>query len=232
MKIALLIIVLTAIYISFNWRKYLHRIANTFIKTRHNQLLSMFKATSLKSNAIIFLGDSITEGANWQELLNNSYIINRGIGGDTTAGVLNRIDEVIRHRATKIFICIGTNDIAQGIGTSMILNNYMLILDALKDGSPNSELFVQSILPVNLAKNAVFGHNNKGILAVNKALEELCAKRQIKYINLHPHFLNDEGKLKAEYTNDGLHLLGNAYLHWIELIKNELQENETRSIHP
>ena len=225
MKYVLIIFFLILlVYLSFTWRKQLHRFANKFIHTRHQQLASMFEATPLRANAIIFLGDSITEGANWQELLNNPKVINRGIGGDTTSGVLNRIDEVIRHHAEKIFICIGTNDIGQDIATEKIMSNYALILDALKERSSKTEIFVQSILPVNIAKNAVFRHNNKGILAVNEQLEMLCSARHIKYIDLHTQFVNSEGKLKKAYTNDGLHLLGNAYLKWVEIIKDFVQK--------
>ena len=179
----------------------------------------MFNAMPSKSNSIIFLGDSITEGCKWNELFNDSNILNRGIGGDTTEGVLNRIDEVIRHTPKKLFIAIGTNDISRGFSTDKIIANYRAIINKVKLASPSTAIYVQSILPVCIKPFSVFSHNNKGILAVNSALEPLCKELGIPYLDVHSKFKDENGKLKSNLTNDGLHLLGDGYLIWKDLIE-------------
>ena len=60
---------------------------------------------------IVMLGDSLTEWGNWHELVPEYSILNRGISGDTSSGVLDRLQEVIERRPKVVFVMIGTNDI-------------------------------------------------------------------------------------------------------------------------
>ena len=80
---------------------------NNYIK-----LLNQFNSSPLKRGDIIFLGNSITaEGKNWSVRLNNPNIRNRGIGGDTTDGVLARTGEIVDSKPTAVFLLIGINDL-------------------------------------------------------------------------------------------------------------------------
>lgn len=74
-----------------------------------------------KKEKIVFLGDSLIDKGEWNELLSNEDIANRGINGDTTEGVLNRIDSVIALVPKKAFIMIGTNDVGRGESKDIIL---------------------------------------------------------------------------------------------------------------
>jgi lysophospholipase L1-like esterase len=179
----------------------------------------MFQTTPIKEGAIVFLGDSITEGGSWNEMFKDSDILNRGIGGDTTRGVLNRLDEVIRHQPSKLFLMIGTNDIGFGIDTETIAKNYKSILQTIIQDSPKTEIFVQSVLPVTLSATSFLPHNNAGVLKLNEGIKKICQKLRLRYIDLHPHFSDANGNLYSELTNDGLHLLGSGYLLWKELIE-------------
>ena len=171
----------------------------------------MFEVMPVKDSSIIFLGNSITEGANWAELFDNPNIINRGIAGDITEGVLNRMDEIIRHKPAKLFISIGTNDISRGISIGKILENYLSIIKKTKTSSPNTKIYIQSLLPVAVPPGSFYLHNNKGILEVNEELKEISKDLDITYLDLHVHFADKTGKLKSELTNDNLHLLGKGY---------------------
>ena len=192
------------------------------MQTMHTQRTTMFEALPVQDSAIIFLGNSITEGVHWGELFDHPKIINRGIGGDVTEGVLQRIDEIVRHRPSKLFIAIGTNDISQGLSTEAIISNYNEIIQNVLSASPNTKIYVQSLLPVG--EKVVFGHNNEGVIAVNDELKKMCTNLNLPYLDLHPHFANAEGNLKANLTNDNLHLLGNGYLLWKELIEHYVHE--------
>ena len=81
-------------------------------KNNYKKLLNQFNSDPLNSGEIIFLGNSITaEGKDWSTRLNNSIIRNRGIGGDTTDGVLARSGEIIDSNPTAVFLLIGINDL-------------------------------------------------------------------------------------------------------------------------
>jgi lysophospholipase L1-like esterase len=192
------------------------------IDVRHEQKLSMFNSSPVSNSAIVFLGNSITEGGNWSELFPDHLVLNRGIGGDVTAGVLKRLDEVVRHAPSKIFICIGTNDIARGVDQKTILLNYKNILETLKTKTPGTRIYVQSLFPVG--KGVITGHSNKKVQLLNTELKKLCAEMQITYINLYPNFTDESGYLNPKFTNDKLHLMGAGYLLWKDLIEAYVNE--------
>jgi len=214
-----IILICAIIFVAFKGNDYIKTVVKDYVANHYQQKASMFEEMENKSNPIVFLGDSIIEGANWNELFNNPNIVNRGISGDNTEGVLNRIEEIIRLQPSKLFIAIGTNDISQGVATEQILNNYRAIIETLQEKSPQTKIFVHSLLPVSLPSNSIYAHSNKGILQVNQELVKLCAEKGIEYLNIHPYFSDKEGNLKSEFTNDGLHLLGKGYLVWKERIQ-------------
>jgi lysophospholipase L1-like esterase len=217
-----LIVALLLVLIVYGRKIIKYIVFNKIIQVRHQQKLSMFSASPKVDQAIIFLGDSITEGGDWIEIFPNKNILNRGIGGDTTEGVLSRLDEIIRHQAHKIFICIGTNDLAVGKSTNNIIQNYQSILERLQKECRTTQIYVQAVLPVG--KNVLFGHKNEKIQPLNVALEDLCKGLQIPFINIHPHFADEMGYLNPAFTNDKLHLMGKAYLHWKEILEPYINE--------
>jgi lysophospholipase L1-like esterase len=190
----------------------------------YDQRRSFFEAMPTGKNEIILLGDSITNCANWDELFPNKKIVNRGISGDITLGVLNRMDEIVKRKPNKIFILIGINDISLGIEKKIILANYKGIISKIKKDSPKTTVYIQSILPTNDAFDTFKKHQGKMeiIKAVNSDLEELAKENNVIFLNIFPEFLNEQGKLSKQYTNDGLHLLGDGYLHWASLLKKHI----------
>ncbi len=218
------IIIIPIVYLAFTWRKHLRKAIDGILLQHHEQKLSMFEAMPVRDNSIIMLGNSIIEGGNWSELFGNEQIINRGISADITQGVIERMDEIVKHKAAKLFLAIGTNDISRFIPTDTIVANYKIILQRMKSDSPNTKIYIQSLLPVALKSGDMYSHNNEGILALNKELVKLCEENELTYIDLNPHFANAEGKLKAEFTNDKLHLLGPGYLLWKKLIQSYIDE--------
>ncbi len=219
-----LLFIAVVVYLGFNGKKLIKNyVFDKVIKIRHEQKLSMFRATPVFKGAIIFVGNSITEGGNWSELFPEKNILNRGIGGDISVGVLARIDEIIRHQPSKLFVCIGTNDLAKGVERATIINNYKRILVQIKTQSPRTKIYVQSILPVG--KDVIYGHNNEGIKPMNAEIEKMCSELQVTYINLYANFVDKTGYLNSEYTNDKLHLMGKGYLLWTKLIEPYVNES-------
>ena len=91
--------------------------------------VSHFRTLPNTKGEIIFLGNSITDYCEWSELFQNSKIKNRGISGDVTDGVLERLDEVTESKPSKIFLMIGINDLSRGKSEEYIFNNQELLGD-------------------------------------------------------------------------------------------------------
>lgn len=188
----------------------------------YDQKLSMFEQMPTPEKAIVWLGDSITDGGEWSELFPALHTMNRGISSDNTFGVLNRLYEVVKRKPDRIFLLIGINDIARNIPTEVILGNYRKIIVQILQESPSTKLYVQSLLPTNDKFTQFKNHQNKTslILAVNNELQRMCADKKITYINLYDAFIDGDGKLSEQFTNDGLHLTGAGYLHWKNILIN------------
>ncbi len=109
---------------------------STYRPDIHKPQVELFKSMPHSRKDIIFLGNSLTFWADWSELLGSSRYKNRGIPGDITFGVLERLDDVIKGRPNKVFILIGINDLARNIPDSIILSNYQKIINKAKYGYP------------------------------------------------------------------------------------------------
>ncbi len=184
----------------------------------YSQRVSLFKLLPKSKDDIIFIGNSITSGCEWSEILNNLNVKNRSIGGDNTSGILNRIDEVLESKPRKIFIMAGINDLDEKIESNKILKNYVGMVKHIKSLSPGTKIFIQSILPVNEGYS-YYKIKNKSILNLNLEIKKLAEENGITYIDIYSHLLDPSGQLDKRYTNDGLHLLGEGYLVWKEIIE-------------
>ena len=187
---------------------------------------SQFELLPIDSNDIIMLGNSITEHGEWTELFDNANVKNRGIGSDITSGMLTRLDNIIKGKPAKVFIKIGTNDITLGHPEVEILENYKRIIQRLRSGTPDTKIYIQSILPVG-GRQTAKGRRNLAIRALNLKLKELALEFQLPYIDLFPHFLDaNQKELDEKFTADGIHLNGPGYQLWVDLIREQV-ESET-----
>lgn len=173
----------------------------------------------ITSNDIVMLGNSITEGGKWNILMRASNVRNRGISGDKASGVLARMNQITKGQPQKIFLLIGINDISDDIPTDTIVNNISQIIAHIKQNSPKTKIYLQSILPVNES----FGKFKKVegktpiILETNTKIERLAKVQKVNFINLYPHFIEkNTNSLSKELTHDGLHLNDAGYLIWMK----------------
>lgn len=193
---------------------------DSVFSTYYQQRVTHFKTLPKTPRDIIFLGNSITDGAEWSELLGDSRIKNRGISGDITAGVINRLDEITNRKPAKVFLLIGVNDLSRNIAPDSVVKNILFIVGYIHQQTPSTRLYVQSILPVNDVYGKFSGHTNKTgqIDTVNAGLQRNAPGYHYTYIDIHTPFCDENGKMRAGLTNDGLHLKGEAYLLWKHLI--------------
>jgi lysophospholipase L1-like esterase len=184
--------------------------------------VDQFRMLPNPKGEICFLGDSITDGCNWTELTGDMKVTNRGISGDTAEGVLNRIDEVTSGKPAKIFLMIGTNDLAWAKKTVPETRDTIAkIIDAIKTQSPGTQIYLQSVLPV--IDGMVDKFENKNIVPLDEALVRVAAEKKVTFVNLVPYFKDQNGQLKKEFTEDGLHLNGKAYSVWYQQIKQYMK---------
>jgi len=170
------------------------------------------------------VGNSITEGGNWKVLLKDTTVINRGISGDVTFGVINRIKDITDRKPSKLFLLIGINDLSRNTPDEVIIENIFTIVRKIKSGSPTTSIYVQSILPTNESfKNLNQNFTGKGehITTINSQLKKYAEKLKYIYIDLHSGFSDADGRMEGKFTSDGLHLNASGYDHWIEILKKE-----------
>jgi lysophospholipase L1-like esterase len=190
---------------------------------------SQFEILPNFDSDIIFLGDSITDECEWAELLGNPNVKNRGISGDTIDRIVNRIDEIVGSKPKKIFLMVGINDfLNSGKSVRKTLEDYKKILLEIRQNTPNTQVFIESVLPVNNKINK-FWLNNNIVIKFNDSLKELAKELSFEYINLFSHLADSQNQLDARYTLDGVHLNGQAYLVWKEVIKKYVVDPELRN---
>jgi lysophospholipase L1-like esterase len=164
---------------------------------------------------IVMVGDSITEGAEWHELFPNLSIVNRGIGWDTTEGLLHRMESIYSTGAKKAFIMIGINDLAQNRSVDEIFSDYVKVLEQLI--SHNITPYIQSTI---LAGGRHIDRN-KSIIMLNLRLKNWAEENGLVFIDLNQKLAAD-GSLNMSFSDDGIHLNGQGYAVWKTAIHNFL----------
>ncbi|HJW17536.1 MAG TPA: GDSL-type esterase/lipase family protein, partial [Flavisolibacter sp.] len=161
---------------------------STFRPGGYSLKVGQFKSFANSDHDYIFLGNSITAGTDWNELLGRTNARNRGISGDITFGVLERLNEVIEGHPAKVFILIGINDISRNIPDSFIVSNYKKIVARIKAGSPKTSIYIQTLLPVNNEFTQFKNHYNKEahITYVNEQLKNIARDCKVHLIDLNP----------------------------------------------
>lgn len=193
---------------------------STYRPGKYVELVAKFKADPKSKTDFVFLGNSITAGTDWAKLLDLPQAKNRGISGDITFGVLERLQDVIEGKPTKVFILIGINDISRNIPDSVILRNYKTMIARIRKGSKHTHIYFNTLLPVNSAFEKFKNHYDKDehILWLNDEIRKFAAKN-VTVIDLYPNFTDQDKHLRAEFTKDGLHLIPAGYQVWAEFLK-------------
>ncbi len=191
--------------------KHAYGYTNNYSYHIQRSLYAVYKPTTVK---VVMLGDSITYRVNWNELLSRSDVVNRGVNGDIIDGYANRLSEVYRLKPEMCFIMGGINDLLHGISERIIIQNYYMLLNGLKENGITP--VIQSTLYVS---RGVKGWQviNKKVGELNNKLKEYAGRNGIEYIDVN-RVLSKGGALYSRYTYDGLHLFGNGYAKWRELI--------------
>jgi lysophospholipase L1-like esterase len=172
--------------------------------------------------AVIFIGDSQIQGLDVDGVARGA--VNFGIGGDTTAGLLQRLPLYASlGRARAVVLEIGTNDLAVA-APQEIVANYQRILSLIPR---EAAVVVNAVLPVSAGKSGESGgpvSRNQAIGEINGGLAAICATRAgCAFIDPGPALADPSGDLAAEYDlGDGLHLSRAGYRVWSDMLRAAL----------
>ncbi|WIB27937.1 GDSL-type esterase/lipase family protein [Curtobacterium sp. MCSS17_015] len=161
-----------------------------------------------RAGGVLFLGDSITAGGAWDQWLPDERTLNLGIDGDTTDGVLGRLDEVVAAAPEVIVLLIGTNDFGHHRASAEhVVRNVETVLVRLRRELPGVRLLLVSILP----RQAEYTAKTE---QANRHLRQFVATCHAQYLDAWPA-LADGDHLDARFTEDGLHLNEDGYRAYV-----------------
>lgn len=166
---------------------------------------------------VCFLGDSITQRALWSEFLPELKVANRGIGSDTTEGVLGRLETAVDGIPETVVLMIGINDLAQGVPEDEIVGNVREIVNSLHEALPSSLVVLMSVLPAASVDDGM-------VKSLNTRYSEIISDLPwATFLDIHDLYLNADGvRDDSLYDADGVHLDGLGYIIWIEELENLL----------
>lgn len=180
--------------------------------TLNDMRSSLLSTLPIEPTDIVFVGTSLTEGFPVTEMF-GQHVKNRGIGGNRTYHVLNRIMPIVQRHPKKIFIEAGVNDIRDGVSIDSVFKNYRQIIDIIRDTSPETCIYVQSVFPTS----GEYAKFNAAIANLNKLLSDYCTAIGVEYVDVYNVLGKDQ--LNDLLTYDGLHLNRKGYQVWKEAIE-------------
>lgn len=185
--------------------------------------------SNFSQGQIVFIGDSITDGYRLSDFYADLplAVYNRGIGGDVTSGVYDRLKTSLYDLAPKkIVLLIGINDINSGRTNDEIIANYTSILEEIKKNLPAADVTCLSVLPMH-DKVAAWGIDLEKATAqikdLNGKIKTLAEGKGYRYIDLFSLVSDGNDRLVEGYTYDGLHLNADGYAIWTAAIKPYLE---------
>lgn len=182
------------------------------------QQMGLYKVYKSIHANIVMLGNSITHGADWNELLGRNDVINRGITSDVLKGFLSRMQYVYRAKPKVCFIMGGINDIYNWRNLELMLEDYKKIVNGLK--MKGIRPIIQSVLFVGRKWPGSDGRN-KEVKKFNKLLVDYAKKSDIVFINLNKR-MSSLNFLRSNLTYDGIHLNGKGFKIWAEEVEKVL----------
>ncbi|MCU0566025.1 MAG: GDSL-type esterase/lipase family protein [Oculatellaceae cyanobacterium Prado106] len=179
------------------WKKLLEREATMMAAGQGNNRLT------------VIVGDSHALWFPLEQLSRDRFWLNQGISGDSTAGVLERINTFAQTRPDTIHVMVGINDLRQGKTDPEILVNVQKIMVQLRRNHPTAQVFVHSILPTRLPAIP-----SNRIRWLNYNIASLAKQEGVNFLNLQPAFADANGNLRRTLTTDGIHLNARGYQVW------------------
>jgi lysophospholipase L1-like esterase len=183
-----------------------------------NRRAEFAKRAEAEKNAVVFLGDSITQG--WGDDFRGDFkdltVANRGISGDTTRGMLLRLEEdVLSLEPSAVVMLMGTNDLEEGAEPASIAGNVALIVKALEAGDPEMPIVLCLVFPSSASKK----RSSEQIKKINQLMaSEFKGNRQVTIVDTWTLFADEQGDAKKSEFPDLLHPNRAGYEKWLAAI--------------
>ncbi len=176
------------------------------------------KSVAQDQKALVLLGDSITQGwgARTDKEFPNVKIANRGIGGDTTRGMLIRLQDVLDLNPSGVVILMGTNDLEEQAEPATIAGNVRLIIDRLKKSNSKMPIVLCTVFPSSETKKRPADK----IKQLNELYMGLVkGDSQVTVVDTWTLFADASGNAKSEEFPDLLHLNDAGYKSWAAALR-------------
>ncbi len=193
--------------------------------------MGLFNLYKTRQADIVMLGNSLSAGVNWSELLGRTNVISRAIPGDITQGFNARIEQVLKLKPKIVFVMGGLNDIYSWIPVEEVFTNYVKILSTLQTNGIMPVIQLTTYVAKDYAKDwggtpQVNLGRNKEVDRLNKMLSDYAASNKIEVINLLPSITTRDGYLKPELSWDGVHFKAEAYRIWAREVERVLRKHK------
>jgi len=224
MRKCILIISMICFLGLLNWgRAYSQPSADTLYKQNRNYTnqTELYNIYRTEKADVVMLGNSITFGANWNELLGRTQIVNRGIVSDNTSGILHRMGYIYKLHPQFCCIMAGINDIYQDAPSEKIFENYKKIIEGLQEHKIVP--IIQSTLFVS-TKWKRYSEKNIEVAKLDSMLAEYARLKGIEFVDLNA-LMSKDHLLLEELTTDGVHLTAKGYAIWRDELEKTLKKH-------
>lgn len=185
-------------------------------QTHFRKRISEIEALPIKKGGVLLAGDSITEAWLWNGDKLPFETSNHGVSWDTAEGLKARLPFLLKHSPDHVFILIGTNDIGYNHSADHVAQNVADVIRNFQKEKQDTQIYVQAILPREAQSMTL-------VNAYNSALSSLSQDLGINFVDMNEAFASPDGTLRADLTDDGLHLNAQGYALWAEFLINTVE---------
>ena len=189
----------------------------------YKRFVQFMDEPAITDEDVVMLGNSLTEnGGDWGKRLGKKHVVNRGISGDEVMGVYDRLHQILPGHPQKLFLMIGINDVSHNLTADSIAGMIRLTVERIQRESPETELHLQSLLPINesFGRYKLLTGKTDLVPEINTRLKALAQEKKIDFIDLFPLFAEgNTNVLRKDLTTDGLHLNEEGYKIWAKALK-------------
>lgn len=206
-------------FIEYDMAKVRHQIELRCLEGWSNSLSKQY----IKTDAV-FYGNSITYESDFQKLYPQFIISNQGCNRDDLDDLIHRSFLINSVHPRKVFLLGGINSILD-VPIDIFEQQYMLLVDTIKKQNPSVQLYLQSLLPVNVEMEIGSRYRDcqRKIKEANAIIKNIALSKSCHFVDLFAAY-QINGSMPRKYTRDGLHLYPEAYSIWAQAIYPYLAE--------